>query len=116
MRQVSVLELVLIAVLGIVLLILAFTQVNVQYRARTLFVEHERAVDVGRRLADDQADLLLRVRRASLPGSIAEGAAKLGLETARGENTVNLVVDDQKRVTVATEALLEPRKSEEGEK
>ncbi len=39
------------------------TLVNVQYRARTLFVEHERAVDVTRRLADDQADLLLKVRK-----------------------------------------------------
>ena len=74
MRQVNVLELAVVFVLGIVLFSLAITLVNVQYRARTLFVEHERAVDIGRRLADDQADLLLRVRKASLPGSLADGA------------------------------------------
>lgn len=101
MRQVNLLELCVVFVLGIVLFILAITLVNVQYRARTLFVEHERAVDVGRRLADDQADLLLKVRKAALPGSIAEGAAGLGLDVARGENTVNLVVDEHHRVTFA---------------
>lgn len=106
MRQVNVLELAVVFVLGIVLFSLAITLVNVQYRARTLFVEHERAVDIGRRLADDQADLLLRVRKASLPGSIAEGAAALGLMTARGENTVNLVVDDQHRVELAPDMVI----------
>ena len=62
MRQVSKMDLVVVAVLGLVLFALAITLVNVQYRARTLFVEHERAVDVGRRLADDEAHLLLKVR------------------------------------------------------
>ena len=62
---------------------------------------HARAVDVGRRLADDEAHLLLKVRKASLPGSIADGAGALGLEVARGENTVNLVVDEHHRVTFA---------------
>ena len=99
MRQVSKMDLVVVAVLGLVLFALAITLVNVQYRARTLFVEHERAVDVGRRLADDEAHLLLKVRKASLPGSIADGAGALGLEVARGENTVNLVVDEHHRVT-----------------
>lgn len=101
MRQVSKMDLVVVAVLGLVLFALAITLVNVQYRARTLFVEHERAVDVGRRLADDEAHLLLKVRKASLPGSIADGAGALGLEVARGENTVNLVVDEHHRVTFA---------------
>lgn len=100
MRQVSKMDLVVVAVLGLVLFALAITLVNVQYRARTLFVEHERAVDVGRRLADDEAHLLLKVRKASLPGSIADGAGALGLEVARGENTVNLV-DEHHRVTFA---------------
>ena len=99
MRQVSKMDLVVVAVLGLVLFALAITLVNVQYRARTLFVEHERAVDVGRRL--DEAHLLLKVRKASLPGSIADGAGALGLEVARGENTVNLVVDEHHRVTFA---------------
>ena len=101
MRQVNGLELAVVFVLGIVLFSLAITLVNVQYRARTLFVEHERAVDIGRRLADDQADLLLRVRKASLPGSLADGAASLGMVSARGENTVNLVVDEHHRVDFA---------------
>ena len=101
MRQVNAFELGTVLFLGVTLFALAIVLVNVQYRARTLFVEHERAVDVGRRLADDQADLLLSVRKSSLPGSISEGAAALGLMTARGENTVNLVVDDQHRVELA---------------
>ena len=84
MRQVSKMDLVVVAVLGLVLFALAITLVNVQYRARTLFVEHERAVDVGRRLADDEAHLLLKVRKASLPGSIADGAGALGLVGACG--------------------------------
>ncbi len=101
MRQVNNMDLAVVSVLGVVLFVLAMTLVNVQYRARTLFVEHERAVDVGRKLADDEANLLLKVRKASLPGSIAEGAGALGLEVARGENTVNLVVDEHHRVTFA---------------
>ena len=101
MRQVNNMDLAVVSVLGVVLFVLAMTLVNVQYRARTLFVEHERAVDVGRKLADDEANLLLKVRKASLPGSIAEGADALGLEVARGENTVNLVVDEHHRVTFA---------------
>lgn len=106
MRQVNLLELCLVCILGVILFVMAITLVNVQYRARTLFVEHERAVDVGRRLADDQADLLLKVRKAALPGSIAEGATGLGLEVARGENTVNLVVDEHHRVTFAPDAVM----------
>ena len=101
MRQVNVLELAVVFVLGIVLFSLAITLVNVQYRARTLFVEHERAVDIGRRLADDQADLLLRVRKASLPGSLADGAASLGMASARGEHTLNLAVDEHHPVDLA---------------
>ena len=54
MRQVSKMDLVVVAVLGLVLFALAITLVNVQYRARTLFVEHERAVDVAK-----TADFLL---------------------------------------------------------
>ena len=84
MRQVSKMDLVVVAVLGLVLFALAIT-----------------LVDVGRRLADDEAHLLLKVRKASLPGSIADGAGALGLEVARGENTVNLVVDEHHRVTFA---------------
>ena len=113
MRQVNLFELCLVCVLGIILFVMAITLVNVQYRARTLFVEHERAVDVGRRLADDQADLLLKVRKAALPGSISEGAKGLGLEVARGENTVNLVVDEHHRVSFAPDAILTNKEEDE---
>lgn len=113
MRQVNLFELCLVCVLGIILFVMAITLVNVQYRARTLFVEHERAVDVGRRLADDQADLLLKVRKAALPGSISEGAKGLGLEVARGENTVNLVVDEHHRVSFAPDAILANQEEDE---
>lgn len=113
MRQVNLFELCLVCVLGIILFVMAITLVNVQYRARTLFVEHERAVDVGRRLADDQADLLLKVRKAALPGSISEGAKGLGLEVARGENTVNLVVDEHHRVSFAPDAILMNQEEDE---
>ena len=112
MRQVNNMDLAVVSVLGVVLFVLAMTLVNVQYRARTLFVEHERAVDVGRKLADDEANLLLKVRKASLPGSIAEGAGSLGLEVARGENTGNLVVDEHHRVTFAPDtAVGQPREA-----
>ena len=67
MRQVSKMDLVVVAVLGLVLFALAITLVNVQYRARTLFVEHERAVDVGRRLADDEAHIFSRSARRRFP-------------------------------------------------
>lgn len=113
MRQVNLFELCLVCVLGIILFVMAITLVNVQYRARTLFVEHERAVDVGRRLADDQADLLLKVRKAALPGSISEGAKGLGLEVAHGENTVNLVVDEHHRVSFAPDAILTNQEEDE---
>ena len=106
MRQVNNMDLAVVSVLGGGLFVLAMTLVNVQYLARTLFVEHERAVDVGRKLADDEANLLLKVRKASLPGSIAEGAGSLGLEVARGENTVNLVVDEHHRVTFAPDTAI----------
>ena len=101
MRQVSKMDLVVGGVVGRVLFAFAFTLVTVLYWGRRLLLELLRAVDVGRRLADDEAHLLLKVRKASLPGSIADGAGALGLEVARGENTVNLVVDEHHRVTFA---------------
>ena len=101
MRQVSKMDLVVVAVLGLVLFALAITLVNVQYWARTRFVEHERAVDVGRRLADDEAHQLLKVRKASLPGSIFFFVCALGLEVPRDENMEKQVVDEHHRVTFA---------------
>jgi cell division protein FtsL len=118
MRFLNFLELFFALVLGAVLFVMSLMLVNKQYEMRTLFVEHERAVDVGRRLGDDQADLLLKVRRASLPGSIAQGAAALGLVQAGNDNTINLVVDSSKRVEIAPDtaaAIREARESAEAE-
>ena len=85
--------------LGVVVTLgIAVQLVHLRYEIRTLFVEHERAVEIGRRLADDQADLLLKIRRAALPSSITEGVKSIGLEDARGENTVNIVMDENHRV------------------
>lgn len=101
--KVSGLELFGLFTIGSILLGLSFLLVHQQYRARSLFIQHEQAQDVARRLADDEADLLLKVRRASLPGSIAGGAEKMKLVPATDENTVELVVDKQRRVTIPPE-------------
>ena len=58
MRQVSKMDLVVVAVLGLVLFALAITLVNVQYRARTLFSRSAR-----RRFPE--ASLTARVRSDS---------------------------------------------------
>lgn len=99
MRQMGIFQFIFMMLGVIATLSLAVVLVQQRYQIRTLFVEHERAVDVGRRLADDQADLLLKIRRAALPSSISQGAQALGLEEARGENTVSLVMDENHRVT-----------------
>lgn len=70
--------------------------VNERYRMRQLFVEHERAIDTERRLKDDQAELLMRVRRASLPGRISETAATFGLVPVDGAHTVILNAPEKK--------------------
>ena len=51
---------ILSIVTGIALLAGSVMLVNERYRMRQLFVEHERAIDVERRLKDDQAELLMR--------------------------------------------------------
>ncbi|MDY3115907.1 MAG: hypothetical protein SOR95_08035 [Sutterella sp.] len=99
MRRMGIFQFIFMALGVIVVLGLAVALVQQRYQIRTLFVEHERSVDIGRRLADDQADLLLRIRKAALPSAVAQGAEKLGLEEARGENTVSMVMDAQHRVT-----------------
>ena len=57
-------ELFAVLVLGMLLFASAVALVEVQYRTRLLFVEHEHEVDVTRRLMDDEAELLMQVRRA----------------------------------------------------
>lgn len=94
MAQMSpLLKLVTLGAGSLVFLCLSVHLINVQYHARTLFVEHEKAVAHGRHLKDDQAELLMKIRRASLPGRIAEGAQSMGLVIASDENTVSLVMD-----------------------
>ena len=84
-------ELFAVLVLGMLLFASAVALVEVQYRTRLLFVEHEHEVDVTRRLMDDEAELLMQVRRASLPGSISAQAEALGMRGATGDDTITLV-------------------------
>ena len=84
-------ELLWTVVLGIVLVGSAFCLVDLHFQMRQLFVAHEHEMDVHRRLLDDQAELEMKVRRASLPGSISAGAAMLDLSGATGADTVTLV-------------------------
>lgn len=69
MRPVTRAELLWTAVLGIVLVGSAFCLVDLHFQMRQLFVAHEHEMDVHRRLLDDQAELEMKVRRASLPGA-----------------------------------------------
>ena len=82
MRPVTRAELLWTVVLGIVLVGSAFCLVDLHFQMRQLFVAHEHEMDVHRRLLDDQAELEMKVRRASLPGSISAGAAMLDLSGA----------------------------------
>ena len=91
MRPVTRAELLWTVVLGIVLVGSAFCLVDLHFQMRQLFVAHEHEMDVHRRLLDDQAELEMKVRRASLPGSISAGAAMLDLSGATGADTVTLV-------------------------
>ena len=68
MRPVTRAELLWTVVLGIVLVGSAFCLVDLHFQMRQLFVAHEHEMDVHRRLLDDQAELEMKVRRASLPG------------------------------------------------
>ncbi len=99
MHRMGLLQFIFTTFFVIVVLGMAITLVQQRYEIRTLFVEHERAVDIGRRLSDDQADLLLKIRRAALPSAVSQGASNLGLEEAKSENTVSLVMDENHRVT-----------------
>ena len=76
---------ILSIVTGIALLAGSVMLVNERYRMRQLFVEHERAIDVERRLKDDQAELLMRV-----PSRISDSASAFGLVPVDGAHTVIL--------------------------
>ena len=91
MRQVSRIEVFWALLLGVVLFVSGVALIELHCRARQIYIEHERELDVQRRLLDEQADLEMKVRRASLAGSIGAGAAMLGLEGATGADTVTLV-------------------------
>lgn len=98
----------LVGVLGAILFALALILVNFQYRSRTLFVEHERAIEVGRKLLDDQAELEYKVRKASLPGNIVAEAEKAGLVPSTEEESVTLVYDSTGRVVNPEGAAAKP--------
>ncbi len=102
MSPISRFQLFITFSLAFVLFGLAIWLVNVQYRARTLFVEHENALTAARHLADVQAELLMKIRRASLPGKIAEGAQAMGLSIAKDQNSASLVIAPNKATTQET--------------
>lgn len=103
MRSVSRAELIAVFLLGIILFASAIALVELHYRSRLLFVEHEHEVGIARRLLDDQAELQMKVRRAALPGTISAGAQMMGLEGATGVVTYTLVADAQGRIDFAEE-------------
>lgn len=77
---------ILSIVTGIALLAGSVMLVNERYRMRQLFVEHERAIDVERRLKDDQAELLMRAcaaRRCRAASPTRPPPLGLYLSTAR---------------------------------
>lgn len=78
--------------LTLLLLGMAFYLIAMQVAVRTVFIAHDNAVAQGKRLKEEQADLLMKIRRASLPGEIAQGAQALGLSVAKDDDTVSLVV------------------------
>ena len=91
MKSVARAEIIWAAVLGVALFLSALGLVELHWQARQLFVAHEHEADVHRRLLDDQANLEMQVRRASLAGNIGAGAAMLDLAGATGVDTVTLV-------------------------
>lgn len=103
MRSVSRAELIAVFLLGIILFASAIALVELHYRSRLLFVEHEHEVGIARRLLDDQAELQMKVRRAALPGTISASAQMMGLEGATGAVTYTLVADAQGRIDFAEE-------------
>ena len=80
---------------AIVLIVSAGTLVTTQYRVRLLFVEIERANDVGRRLADDSSQLALDLSKAALPAAVSRRAGEMGFIAADVSNTVLFEVEPQ---------------------
>lgn len=98
MKSVARAEIIWAAVLGAALFLSALGLVELHWQARQLFVAHEHEADVHRRLLDDQANLEMQVRRASLAGNIGAGAAMLDLAGATGVDTVTLVESPDGRI------------------
>ena len=98
MKSVSRTELVWAIALGFALFASALVLVDLHWQARQLFVAHEHEADVHRRLLDDQANLEMQVRRASLAGNIGAGASMLDLAGATGVDTVTLVESPDGRI------------------
>lgn len=118
MKTYHKLELFIVFALGAVFLASALYLVDVQYKIRKAFVEHEREVAIGKRLMDDEAELLMKVRRASLTGPIMEAAAEMGLKGATGDNTVILVKesDGSIRLSKNTQRQLDEEESNQSKK
>lgn len=76
----------------IVLWVSACSLVWTQYRVRLLFVEIERAGEMGRRLADDSSQLAIDLSRAALPAAVNRRARAMGFAPADLSDTVLLEV------------------------
>lgn len=84
---------------GLALLMMAIALVHVNFRARTLHIENERAMSEHQRLLDDRAELLMRARTASLPGRILDVAGTFGLAPVQRSRTVILSIEEGKTLT-----------------
>ena len=89
MKSVARAEIIWAAVLGAALFLSALGLVELHWQARQLFVAHEHEADVHRRLLDDQANLEMQVRRASLAGNIGAGAGAVDSVCSRLFNLSN---------------------------
>lgn len=103
MENISKREIWAIFFLGIVLTVSSFMMVELQDKTRRVFVAHEREVDMGRKLLDDQLELQMLVRKAALPSQIASGAKQIGLEGANGANTFTFVVSKNGKVAYSAQ-------------
>jgi cell division protein FtsL len=90
-------------VAAVVLVFSAVQLISTQYTVRQLFIEIERAEDVGRRLADDGNQLATDLSKAALPSIVSRRAQAMDFVPPDIRKTRMIEVPD---------GLLESRKSE----
>ena len=80
----------LVIALGLVLVLSAFGLVTAQYRARTLFVELERAQQRATALENEGNRLRVEQARNAQPAAVEAAARRLGLKPIEAKETVFL--------------------------